>query len=461
MASVEQTQPAAGPRAVAVAPSVLREMNQRLLLDQLFLGGPATRPQLAKDAGLSLPTVIAALADLENADLVRPAGRTSTAHGRPATRYWVNPSAGHAVGVDVGRDLLRLAVADLAGTQLAQLEVRNAARTSAALVNGITDAVASVAGAASIDPAAITHAVIGSPGVYDRSRGRVLYAANLPGWQRVGLAETLRQRLGTSLTVDNDANLAALGEHHYGAGQGSQHFVYAHVDVGVGVGLILGGRLYRGFSGAAGEVGYLPMNPPGQVESGLAVPGAAAPGPGTAGAAGSVSGTAGAAVPGAAGSISGTAGAAGSVSGTAGAGRRGTRRVGTLEDDLASAAVLRYAREAGLTGCRTVEAVFAAARAGNGPAGQVVQVVAGHLARLVASTAAFLDPELIVLGGAIGRQLDILEAPTRAVLAQLGPMSPRLAVGALGAEAVLRGALATGVARAREIVFTGKAARPA
>jgi predicted NBD/HSP70 family sugar kinase len=436
MTSAEQAQPATGPRAVAVAPSVLRQMNQRLLLDQLFLGGPATRPQLAKDAGLSLPTVIAALADLENADLVRPAGRTSTAHGRPATRYGVNPSAGHTVGVDVGRDLLRLAVADLAGTQLAQLEVRNAARTSAALVNGIADAVSSVAAAASIDPSAITHAVIGSPGVYDRSRGRVLYAANLPGWQRVGLAESLRQRLGTSLTLDNDANLAALGEHHYGAGRGSQHFVYAHVDVGVGVGLILGGRLYGGFSGAAGEVGYLPGNPPeqavpGVVVSGVAVPGAAALGvaaPGTA---------------------------------ASGAGRRGARRVGTLEDDLASAAVLRYAREAGLTGCRTVGAVFEAARAGNAPAGQVVQVVAGHLARLLASTAAFLDPELIVLGGAIGRELGILEAPTRAVLAQLGPMSPRLAVGALGAEAVLRGALATGVARAREIVFTGKAARPA
>jgi predicted NBD/HSP70 family sugar kinase len=424
VASAEEMPPVTGPRAVAVAPSVLREMNQRLLLDQLFLGGPATRPQLAKDAGLSLPTVIAALADLEHADLVRPAGRTSTAHGRPATRYWVNPSAGHAVGVDVGRDLLRLAVADLAGTQLAQLEVRNAARTSAALVDGIADAVASVAAAASIDPAAITHAVIGSPGVYDRSRGRVLYAANLPGWQRVGLAETLRRRLGTSLTVDNDANLAALGEHHYGAGQHSQHFVYAHVDVGVGVGLILGGRLYRGFSGAAGEVGYLPGG---------------APEPGT--------------VPGDA--VSG--GAAGG--GVAGGSRRGARRASTLEDDLASAAVLRYAREAGLTGCRTVEAAFAAARAGSESAGQVVEVVAVHLARLLASTAAFLDPELIVLGGAIGRQLDVLEAPTRAVLTQLGPMSPRLAVGALGAEAVVRGALATGVARAREIVFTGKATR--
>jgi predicted NBD/HSP70 family sugar kinase len=425
VASAEEMAPAAGPRAVAVAPSVLREMNQRLLLDQLFLGGPATRPQLAKDAGLSLPTVIAALADLEHADLVRPAGRTSTAHGRPATRYWVNPSAGHAVGVDVGRDLLRLAVADLAGTQLAQLEVRNAARTSAALVDGIADAVASVAAAASIDPTAITHAVIGSPGVYDRSRGRVLYAANLPGWQRVGLAETLRRRLGTSLTVDNDANLAALGEHHYGAGQHSQHFVYAHVDVGVGVGLILGGRLYGGFSGAAGEVGYLP----GGVPEPAIVPGGVVPG---------------GVVPG---------------GGVAGGARRGARRSSTLEDNLASAAVLRYAREAGLTGCRTVEAVFEAARAGSGPAGQVVQVVAAHLARLLASTAAFLDPELIVLGGAIGRQLDVLEAPTRAVLTQLGPMSPRLAVGALGPEAVVRGALATGVARAREIVFTGKATR--
>ncbi|MDT7558446.1 MAG: hypothetical protein QOI68_2916, partial [Pseudonocardiales bacterium] len=106
---------AAGQRAVAVAPSVLREMNQRLLLDQLFAGGPATRPRLARDAGLSLPTVIAALADLENAELVRPAGRADTAQGRPATRYEANPSAGLVVGVDVGRERLRLAVADLAG----------------------------------------------------------------------------------------------------------------------------------------------------------------------------------------------------------------------------------------------------------------------------------------------------------------------------------------------------------
>jgi predicted NBD/HSP70 family sugar kinase len=412
---------AAGQRAVAVAPSVLREMNQRLLLDQLFAGGPATRPRLARDAGLSLPTVIAALAGLENAELVRAAGRADTAPGRPATRYEANPSAGHVVGVDVGRDRLRLAVADLAGTQLGHLELRNTARTSAALVEGISDAVASVVRAAAIDPAAITHAVIGSPGVYDARRGRVLYAANLPGWQRGGLAESLGQRLGTSLTVDNDANLAAIGEHNYGAGRGTRHFVYAHVDSGVGVGLVLDGRLYQGSSGAAGEVGYLPMGTaPGQPAPGQPAPGQPQP---------------------------------------ARPVRRAVGRVGMLEEQLASAAVLRYAREAGVPGCRTAAAVFAAARAGDERAGRVVEVVAGHLAGLVASIAAFLDPELIVLGGSIGRHLDLLEAPTRAALAELTPMSPRLAVGALGADAVVRGALATGVQRAREIVFAARSAR--
>jgi predicted NBD/HSP70 family sugar kinase len=86
----------------------------------------------------------------------------------------------------------------------------------------------------------------------------------------------------------------------------------------------------------------------------------------------------------------------------------------------------------------------------------VVEQVAGHLARLVASVAAFLDPELIVLGGGIGRHLDLLERPTRAALSQLTPMTPQLVVGALGADAVVRGALATGIQRAREIVFAGR-----
>src|SRR5947209_3766961 len=92
--------------SAAVAPSLLREMNQRLLWDRLFSAGPATRPQLARDCGLSQPTVIAALDGLERAGLVT-AGDSNGAHlGRPAKVYAANPRAGVVAGIDIGRGWL-------------------------------------------------------------------------------------------------------------------------------------------------------------------------------------------------------------------------------------------------------------------------------------------------------------------------------------------------------------------
>jgi predicted NBD/HSP70 family sugar kinase len=390
----------AGPRAVAVAPSVLRAMNQRLLLDRLFAAGPATRPQLARDAGLSLPTVIAALSGLEEAGLVRTAGRPETAAGRPAALYEANPAAGHVVGIDIGRAWLHVVVSDLAGTHLAAVDVKNSARTAPALVELVGKSANRAALAASLDAHEITHTVIGSPGVYDPRRGRVLYAANLPGWQRAGLAEALANRLGTSLTVDNDANLAAIGEHNYGAGQGCAHFVYAHIGTGVGLGIVLNGELYRGATGAAGEAGYLPI-------------GSALPAP----------------------SI-------------------GRPQRGQLEESLAADAVVRYAVQAGMEPSVSAEDVFRAAAEGDRRAGRALRTEARHLARLLASIMASYDPELIVLGGGVGQNLELLKPETFAALERLTPMQPRLAVSRLGNEAVVRGAIAAGLQRARTDVFS-------
>src|SRR5882757_9745765 len=351
------TAPTAGPRAVAVAPSVLREMNQRLLLDQLFTAGPATRPRLARDTGLSPPTVNAALTDLRNAGLARAAGRSDTAPGRPATVYEANPGAGHVVGVDIGRGWLRVIVADLAEQQLSSIELRNTARTAATLVERVGEAVAEATRVAGLDPSAITHTVIGSPGVYEPRRGRILYAANLPGWQRVGLA------------------------------------------------VVLDGRLYQGFTGAAGEVGYLPFGD------------------------------------------------------QLGPARAGRPQRGMLEESLAADAVVRYAHAAGMPAKITAEAVFIAARAGDERAQRAIIIEATRLAQLLASIAALFDPELIVLGGGVGQNLDLLEPPARAAMAPLTPMTPRLAAGALGQAAVVRGAIAAGVRHAREIVFATNTTR--
>lgn len=385
--------------AAAAAPSLLRRMNQRLLLDRLFAYGPAIRAQLARDTGLSLPTVVAALRDLEEAGLVRPAGRREPEHGRPAAAYAANAAAGHVLGVDIGREKLRVLVADLAGEPLAvPLEVRNRARTADALVDQVESVAAQALEQVGIDAAGVTHTVIGSPGVLDPGRGRIRYAANLPGWQRPGLAETLADRLGTGLTIDNDANLAALGEHAYGVARGLRDFAYLQLGTGVGLGLVLGGQLYRG-RGAAGEIGFLPL---------------------------------------------------------------GDRRSmhaerGMLEESVAADAIVRRAREEGMTGRLTAERVFAGARSGEEPAARTVGAVGGHLGALVAGILAFLDPELIVFGGGVGQNLDLLEPHITAALAAITPLRPRLAAGALGAEAVLRGAIATGATAARESVFAAGA----
>lgn len=378
----------------------MRTVNRRLLWDNLSSVGMATRPQLARDTGLSLPTVNAALSELGQVGLVRSVGRPETSHGRPAEMFETDSRVGFAVGVDVGRAWIRVAAADLAGTMLCRTDLRNTAETASALVDLITTAIDQALGEGGIDAGLVAHTVIGSPGVYDARNGRVLYAANLPGWERAGLRETLTDRLAGSLTIDNDANLAAIGEHAYGAGRGMRQFVYAHVGTGVGLGLILDGQLYNGFSGAAGEAGFLPVGE--QPASGAPYPAR-----------------------------------------------------GMLEERVAADAVVRYGHECGLT-IRNAEEVFAAARDKDPRGLAAIEFEAAQLARLLASVAAILDPELIVLGGAIGRNLDLLQAPTRAALAELSPLTPTFAIGELGDEAVLRGGMAVGVSRAKDAVFEAR-----
>ena len=394
-----------GALTAAVAPSLLRRMNQRLLLDQLFVHGPAIRPQLARATGLSLPTVIAALGDLERVGLIRQAERPESAQGRPAAAYEADPTAGTVVGVDIGRERLHLLVSDLAGGLLSRLEVRNTARTADALVGQVERAVADATAQAGVDASEVTHTVIGSPGVFDPERRSIVFAANLPGWQRAGLADTLATRLGTALTIDNDANLAAFGEHAYGAARGMRHFAYLTIGTGVGLGLFLDGHLYRGANGAAGEVGYLPLGD--QPREELHAP----------------------------------------------------SRRGVLEEALAADAFVRHAVAEGMTLPLTAESVFAAARASDPRAARAVAAVAEHLARLMASILAFLDPELIVVGGGVGQNLDVLEPPMRAALATLTPMRPKLTTSALGSEAVVRGAIATGIIAAREAAFDARMAK--
>ncbi|MEU5611945.1 ROK family transcriptional regulator [Streptomyces sparsogenes] len=385
----------------------LRSNNERLLLARLRAGGPASRAQLARDTGLSKPTVSSALAALEEAGLVREAGRQAPPErGRVAVLYEPDPTAGYVLGLDIGRAWLRVAAADLDGTVVARAEVRNRGRSAAAMADLAIAAARRVVADAGVDPTLVAHTVVGAPGVYDPERRRVRYAGNLPGWGRAGLLDRMREELGTPLSVHNDANLAALGEYTFGAGRGSRLFVYVLVGTGLGMGVVADGRLFTGAHGAAGEIGFLPLLP--------RVGGPDPYGPG---------------------------------------GLEGQ----DLEGAVAAEAVVRAARELGMSGTRseplTAKAVFDAARDGVAPALEAVRQEAERLAHVIAAVAAVLDPDLVVLGGGVGHSADLLLRTVELTLQRIGPLRPRVAASALGEDAVLLGAVATGLEAARELVF--------
>jgi predicted NBD/HSP70 family sugar kinase len=380
----------------------LRSNNERLLLDQLRTLGPTSRAQLARDTGLSKPTVSHALAALEEHGLVRAAGKVAAERGRTALLYEPDPTAGHVLGIDIGRARLRAAVADLSGEILARTDVPNRERTATTVADAAAQAAEQALDAAGIPAAQVIHAAVGTPGVFDPEDGRVRYAVNLPGWGRAGLFTRIRERLGEpELSVHNDANLAALGEYDLGAGRGSRLFVYVLIGTGLGVGIVSQGELFAGAHGAAGEVGFLPASFTAPDLDPASDP----------------------------------------------------HRRGELEEAVSADAIVRAARDRGLRGRLTAKRVFEEARAGHPAAIGAVQQEGERIAHVVAAISAVLDPDVVVLGGGVGQGADLMLDPVREALHKTTPLQPRLLASELGDDAVLLGALTTALRVARPQVF--------
>jgi predicted NBD/HSP70 family sugar kinase len=381
--------------------TVMRVMNERAVFERIRLLGPVSRPQLAEATGLSKPTISLALVNLERCGLVRHVGQRTGNSGRAALLYEMRPEAGWVVGVDVGRSWLRVALANLAGEVVLRRQERSQSRDAKKLVAQIGSVVSALAVEAGLSPDEVTYTVIGSPGVVDERSGAMRLAANLSGWSGPGVLDALRERLGPALAVENDINLAALGEQAHGLGKGVSNFVFVSVGTGIGMGIIIDGQLHRGARGAAGEIGFLPL---GESE------------PETE--------------------------------------ETNKRRNGSLESVASADAVVANARRLGMRGVLSAKQVFESTRDNDKAAMTAVRVEAEHLARAVAAVTSVLDPELVVLGGGIGRNGDLLILPMQRQLRKLLRMPPpRLMVSALGDDAVVLGALAIALVRARETVF--------
>ena len=367
----------------------MRTLNEQLLLERMRGNGPVSRAELVSVSGLSKPTVALALTNLERDALVQQAGRRVGGRGRSASLYEIRSDAGFVLGLDVGREFVRGAVADLAGSVRARRS--HAARSSggAARVRELGELASELVDEAGVDTdCALLHTVVGSPGIVEPDGRALQLAPNLPGWERPAVLRDLRRLLGVETTIENDVDAAAVAERDQGHGRDFSTFAFVSVGTGIGMGLILDGELHRGAHGAAGEIAFLPL------------------------------------------------------------------AEDSLESAASAAAVVEAARQTGSL-LRSARAVFAAAAEGDHDAQKVVAAEAAIVARALVSIVAVVDPELIVLGGGIGRAPGFAQA-VQARLAELSPIVPEVRPSALGENAVVDGCLAVGGGRLWDRILSSR-----
>lgn len=352
---------------------------------------------VARACGLSASAAASALRALERRGLVRLERR----------RIFLNPHFGHVVGIDLGASHLHYALADFAGEIRHELTepVRpeeGPRRMLAQIKAGVKRLLAGVKASSARGGPELLALAMGVPSPVD-DRGVATYANNLPGWTNVALRRELEKQFRLPIVLENDVNMAALGEHWKGKAKGVENFVFVALGTGVGAGIFIRGRLYRGRTGAAGEVFRMNVEwPRWEMDYG---------------------------------------------------------DTGQFEDYVAGRGIAREGRHlraeaetAGLREERDARFVFEAHRRGDPEARRVLAKVFTILGVGLANIIAILDPELIVLGGGVTRGApDLMLDTVSRVVARIHPETqPPILLSALEDKAQTFGAIRSALDAAAE-----------
>jgi predicted NBD/HSP70 family sugar kinase len=393
--------------------SSLRELNRLKVYEVVREHDTVSRSKIAMLTGLARSTVSTLVSELQEAGLIveREDVRleSGAAGGRPPLMLSLDPGAGSVVGIQFDHTFVRVAIADLSLTLLAEgvveCDVDNDAQAGLTAAAELVDRLFDSSG---LDRGRLIGAGVALSGPIDRHTGVIASATILPSWVGVDAASWLNERLGVPVEFENDANLGALAESVLGAGHGATEMAYVMLSSGIGGALILGGRLYRGARGIAGEIGHVTVDDRGQMC------------------------------------------------------RCGNR--GCLETLVGGGALIELLRRSH-DGEMTVERMTALARDGD-PGCRRVIADAGHsVGRVAAMLCNQFNPERIVVGGELALAGDLLLEPMResirryAVPAAVEDLT--VVAGALGERAELMGALALVVGQS-ELVLSdrlGTAAR--
>ncbi|GAA4989598.1 putative NBD/HSP70 family sugar kinase [Nonomuraea thailandensis] len=385
-------------------PRLLREINDRAALELLLATGPMTRGQIGNLTGLSKVTASQTLARLEERGLVEVVGTQGGGRGPNAALYSVIPSSAYVAGLEVGPELISTAVADIHGNTIAEVTVAPDGHDDpVSLVHG---AIVKACRSAKVGISKLRGVVIGTPGVVDPRSGDIRFSFDLPGWHE-GIHEALAGDLRRQVTIENDVNLAAIAERVDGAAQGLDDFVLLWASRGLGMAVTLGGKLHRGRSGSAGEIGYLPVPGVPLPEDIRTLPG------------------------------------------------RLPSLAGGLQSLVSAEAVTELAQGYGFAAESATECVKVAVAAG-AEGEPLLDEIAQRLALGVAAVCVILDPGLVVLAGEVGHAGGgALASRVEEAVARICPVRPQVVTTTVtDGNPVLRGAVLAALDQAREELLT-------
>ncbi len=237
----------------------VREANLSLVLRNIYDRAPVSRARLAVMTELNKSTVSSLVEDLLARGLVREAGVNSMGTGRPATLLEVNPQAGGVIGAELGVDFVAAGLMNFAGQMLWRQKVKaDPFEEQAKTISQTLELVDEAIGRCRDLGLRVLGLGLAAPGTVDLQEGVMIFSPNLR-WHDVPLRKIFSEHTGLRVFVENDANAAAVAEHLFGVMRQVRDFIFIYAGVGVGGGLFLNGKLYRGQNGYAGEIGHIAM----------------------------------------------------------------------------------------------------------------------------------------------------------------------------------------------------------
>ncbi|WP_340032806.1 ROK family protein [Paenibacillus sp. FSL K6-1122] len=384
---------------MAGTPQYIRNLNENLIMDALITQGTMSRAEISRQTGLSKPTVSLAVEHLIDRNLVREMGPADNAQGRKATLIRFNETAYYVCGIDIGATRIRIALSDLNGEIIAYrtypMVVQGAyERAEATMLELLRSHMNELLDENHLNWDQIQCIGFGIPGVVLPESGRINRIVDpLAGLEEAFSLESLSGAFPCEVILENDVNLAALGEYRSGAAAGYPLFVFFSIGTGTGAGIMVHGQLLRGLGGLTGEIAEMLVDDGRRLEEVLSADGL----------------------------------------------MQLAKDYLDQHDEL-----LLEAADSGADDLHrhlTPERLFEAARSGEVEALDILQQYSKKIASALCQISVVLAPDLIVLGGGVGGNGDVLLPLLRQIISEQFPVQPQLICSKLGEQAVVTGAV--------------------